>query len=131
MTGQFAGAVATDLDASRRHLGNRAATVGLLMRNTVNLGVALIALADPDTSARTTGEWLLAILAVWSLYRLLTRSRGIGWLGVDYLLVLAVCASIPVLVPDPGFHTSIPRPRRSPERRWSASRSPCRRIAAS
>ncbi|GAB3217585.1 hypothetical protein GCM10027535_08590 [Mycolicibacterium hippocampi] len=81
------------------------------MRNTVNLGVALIALADPDTSARTTGEWLLAILAVWSLYRLLTRSRGIGWLGVDYLLVLAVCASIPVLVPDPGFHTSNTAPQ--------------------
>lgn len=103
--GDAGSADGTALEVSRRQLMSRAATVGLLMRNAVNLGVALIALADPETPARPAGNHLLAILAVWSGYRLITRAPGPRWLAVDYLLVLAVCVSIPVLVPDPDFFT--------------------------
>lgn len=82
----------------------RAATVGLLMRNTINCGIALIALADPGSAAQPAGKWMLAGVAAWSLYRLLTRSRQARFLILDYVLVLVVCLSIPMLVPDPVFY---------------------------
>ncbi|MGE2832368.1 sensor histidine kinase [Mycobacterium sp. SMC-4] len=97
--------------ASGRQMAARAATVGLLMRHTVNLGVSLIALADPQSQATPAGKWVLAVLAVWSAYRLSTRSGAARWLGVDYLLVLAVCLAIPILVPDTGFHLSNSAPQ--------------------
>ena len=74
--------------AARLQLMNRAAMVGLLMRCTVNLGVSLIALADPNSLALPSGRWLLGTLAAWSLYRLLTRSQGTGWLAIDYACLL-------------------------------------------
>ncbi len=97
--------------AAQRHLMRRAATVGLLMRNTVNLGVALITLADPDGLATPAGRWLLAVLAVWSAARLLTRSHHPAWLAVDYALVLAVCLAIPVLTPAADFYASNSAPQ--------------------
>ncbi|WP_234935474.1 ATP-binding protein [Mycolicibacterium austroafricanum] len=89
----------------------RAAMVGLLMRNTVNLGVALISLADPATLALPAGKWLLAVLAAWSLFRLLTRSHRPVWLAVDYTLVLAVCLALPALVPAADFFASNTAPQ--------------------
>ena len=92
------------LDVSRRHLMRRAATVGLLMRNCVNLVVALVALADPNSLARPAGKWLLFGVAMWSLYRVVTRSHSHRMMAVDYLLVLVVCLAMPVLIPDPHFY---------------------------
>ncbi|MCV7368010.1 ATP-binding protein [Mycolicibacterium duvalii] len=89
----------------------RAATVGLLMRHTVNLGVAVVALGDPHSPAQPAGAALLALLAVWSLYRLSTRSRAARWLALDYLLVLLVCLSIPMLVSGTDFHLSNSAPQ--------------------
>jgi hypothetical protein len=97
--------------AARYQLMSRAASVGLLMRHTVNLGVALIALADPGSQALSGGRWLLAVLAVWSFYRVLTRSHRAAWLAVDYLFVLAVCLAIPALVSDPDFYASNTAPQ--------------------
>lgn len=97
--------------AAQRHLMSQAATVGLLMRNTVNLGVALIALVDPDGLASPAGRWLLAVLAAWSLFRLLTRSCAPVWLAADYTLVLAVCLALPALVPAADFYASNTAPQ--------------------
>ncbi len=93
-------------DGSRRHLLRPAQTVGLLMRNGVNLIVVVVGLADPGSQARPPGRWLLAVLGCWSLYRVVTRSRAGLLLAVDYVFVLAVCVSLPVLVADPGFYSS-------------------------
>jgi hypothetical protein len=98
-------------DAPRRHLMRRAATVGLLMRNCVGLAVALVALADPASTRLPAGTWVLVILAVWSAYRITTRTHGRTVLAVDFLLVLAVCAAIPVLTPDPHFYLTNSAPQ--------------------
>ena len=90
-------------EASRRELMTRAATVGLLMRHTVNSIAALVALADPASLARPAGKALFVLVAAWSVYRLGTRSHRPALLAVDYLLVLAVCLAIPLLVPEPDF----------------------------
>jgi signal transduction histidine kinase len=105
MTALTPDAAAPRLDASQRQLMRRAATVGLLMRNCVNLVVGLVSLADPDSLVRPAGRWLLVAVALWSLFRLLTRSHGNALLAVDYVLVLAVCAAIPILIPDPHFYS--------------------------
>lgn len=97
--------------AARLQLMNRAAMVGLLMRCTVNLGVSLIALADPNSLALPSGRWLLGTLAAWSLYRLLTRSQGTGWLAIDYAAALVVCLAIPVLAPATDFYASNSAPQ--------------------
>lgn len=97
-------------NASQRQLMRRAATVGLLMRNCTNLIVASVSLADPGSAAQTSGKWLLGVFGLWSLYRIGTRSQR-GLLAVaDYLLVLAVCAAIPMLVSHNDFysHNSAP-----------------------
>jgi hypothetical protein len=83
----------------------RAATVGLLMRNSVNLVVALVTLLDPDALAQPQGKWLLAALASWSIFRIFTRSQSHLLLAIDYVFVLAVCLAMPVLVPDPHFYS--------------------------
>lgn len=85
--------------------------VGLLMRSSINLGVSLIALADPDSLALPLGRWLLGALAGWSLYRLVTRAQGAGWLTVDYLAALAVCLSLPILAPTTDFYASNTAPQ--------------------
>ena len=83
----------------------RAAHIGLLMRNTANLGVSLVALADPLSVALPAGRYLLAVLAMWSLYRLVTRSHSPALLAADFGAVLAVCLAIPVLTPAADFYT--------------------------
>ncbi|WP_348729233.1 hypothetical protein [uncultured Mycolicibacterium sp.] len=50
-------------EASRRELMTRAATVGLLMRHTVNSIAALVALADPASLARPAGKALFVLVA--------------------------------------------------------------------
>lgn len=97
--------------AARQQLTTRAAAVGLLMRNTVNLGVALIALADPAAPGSRVGTWLLSALAVWSLIRVLTRSPQAVWLAMDYAFVLSVCLAIPVLAPAADFYTANTAPQ--------------------
>lgn len=97
--------------AARHELMSRAATVGLLMRNVVNLGVSSIALADPASLATPTGRWLLGTLAAWSAGRLLTRSHHPAWLAADYAFVLAVCLAIPALTPDADFYASNSAPQ--------------------
>ncbi|MEW5808598.1 MAG: ATP-binding protein [Actinomycetota bacterium] len=92
--------------ASRRHLLARAARVGLLMRHTVTVGVAVIGLADPLGADGSRGRALLVAAAVWSGYRLATRSPRAAWLVGDYLMAVSVCLAIPVLVPDATFYVS-------------------------
>ncbi|WP_396910868.1 sensor histidine kinase [Mycolicibacterium sp.] len=99
------------IDASRRHVLRRAAGVGLLMRNSVAFVVAVVTLADPASAALPAGRWLLLATAVWSAYRMLTRSHGAAWTAADCALVLALCLGIPVLVPDPAFHLSNSAPQ--------------------
>ncbi|CAN5883200.1 hypothetical protein BH10ACT9_BH10ACT9_09870 [soil metagenome] len=82
----------------------RAATVGLLMRNTVNVIAASTALLDPQTITAPVGRWLLIGLAVWSACRLATRSHRPLYTAIDFLFVLAVCAAMPLLLQDPLFH---------------------------
>ena len=98
-------------DASRRHMLRRAAAVGLLMRNSVALIVALVTLADPDSPASPPGMWLLALTAMWSAYRVVTRSQRRASIIVDCGLVLANCAAIPLVVPDPVFYLSNSAPQ--------------------
>jgi hypothetical protein len=105
------GVPATDLSASRRHMLRPAVRVGLLMRNWINLIVALVTLADFGSRALPVGEWLLAALGCWSLYRVATRSRHWLPLVIDYVFVLAVCVSIPALAPDPLFYASNSAPQ--------------------
>jgi signal transduction histidine kinase len=92
-------------DVSQRQLMRRATTVGLLMRNTVNLVVSVVALADHASTMRPLGRWLFVALGVWSLYRVATRSHRGMFVAADYAFVLAVCAAIPALVTDPDFYT--------------------------
>src|ERR1700680_4049590 len=98
-------------DASQRQLMRRAATVGLLMRNCVNLVVSLVSLADPGSHVLPPGRWLLVALALWSLYRIATRSQHAVFLAVDYAFVLAICAALPILDPDPTFYWSNSMPQ--------------------
>ncbi|MFV8228631.1 sensor histidine kinase [Mycolicibacterium fortuitum] len=98
-------------DASRRHMLRRAAAVGLLMRNSVALIVALVTLADPGSAASPPGRWLLALTAIWSAYRIVTRSQRRALIVMDCGLVLANCAAIPLVVPDPVFYLSNSAPQ--------------------
>ena len=100
-----AGQPSSPEDVSQRQVMRRAATVGLLMRNTVNAFVVVIALAEPQSDAQPPGQWLLTGLGIWSAYRLATRSHRTAFIAIDYLLVLAVCAAMPRLLQDPLFHS--------------------------
>lgn len=92
-------------DVSQRQLMRRAATVGLLMRHTVNLLVVVIALLDPQSVAQRPAQALLIALGLWSGYRLATRSHHPLCTGIDLLFVLALCAAMPYLLQDPLFHS--------------------------
>ena len=94
----------TGESASLRQLNRRAATVGLLMRNCVGLMVTGVALADPASQASPGGELLLGALALWSAYRLATRSRRWQPAVVDYLLVVMLSLGLPLLVSGAGFY---------------------------
>lgn len=80
--------------------------VGLMMRNVVNTGVAVLALTDPTTATQPGRIALMVIVGAWSLARLLTRSYRMTMLIADYVAVLLVCLSIPLLVSGPDFHTT-------------------------
>lgn len=99
------------MDASRRHVIRRAAAVGLLMRNSASLIVALVTVADPASAVSPTGTWLMMVLAVWSAYRLVTRSHSSVVTAIDYGLVLLACVAIPLLAPDPQFYLSNTAPQ--------------------
>lgn len=94
----------TGESASLRQLNRRAATVGLLMRNCVGLMVTGVALADPASQASPGGELLLGALALWSAYRLATRSHRWPPAVVDYLLVVMLSLGLPLLVSGAGFY---------------------------
>ncbi|MGE2716259.1 sensor histidine kinase [Mycolicibacterium litorale] len=98
-------------DASQRHLLSRASTVGLLMRHCVNIGVALIALAEPGSGATAAGRVVLAGVLGWSLFRVATRSHGRATMTVDLGVTLAVCLAIPHLTQDPAFHLTNSAPQ--------------------
>jgi integrase len=98
-------------DASQRQLMRRAATVGLLMRNCINLWVSLVALADHGSKAQPVGKWLLVVLACWSLYRIATRSQRGSFIAADYVMVLTICAATPMLVEDKSFYLSNSAPQ--------------------
>lgn len=99
------------LDVSQRQLMRRAELVGMLMRHSVNLVVAGVVLAVPQSQASSLGKFFLVTLAAWSAYRLATRSSRAFFLAVDYILVLAVCLGIPLLVDDPHFFTTNTAPQ--------------------
>lgn len=91
--------------ASRRQLMRRAATVGLLMRHTVNLVAAVSGLLDPHSDPAPLGRWLLVSLGVWAGYRLATRSHRPVCTAIDVLFILAVCVAMPWLLQDPDFYS--------------------------
>jgi hypothetical protein len=83
----------------RQYLG-RAYTVVLQMRHCTNLLAAIITLADPVSTAKPPGKWLLAALGCWAIYRLATRSHGNVFTAIDFATTLAICAAIPLLTTD-------------------------------
>ncbi len=99
------------VDASRRHVMRRAATVGLLMRNSVALIVALVALADPASRVVGPALCLLVGVAAWSAYRVATRSHHAACTVIDYGWVILVCLAIPLLAPDPQFYVTNSAPQ--------------------
>lgn len=94
------------LDVSHRHLVSRAATIGLVMRHTANLLVAVVVLTDPHSGAHLAGRVLCGALGLWAIYRLLTRSGAARPTILDVAFTVAVCLAIPSLVADPGFYLS-------------------------
>jgi hypothetical protein len=97
--------------ASQRHLLRRAGTVGLLMRHTVNIGAAVIALVHPSTGMAPGGAGLMFATIGWSLYRLVRRSQSAVPTVIDVVGTLAICLGIPLLTSDPGFYwtNSVPQ----------------------
>ncbi|WP_280825778.1 ATP-binding protein [Mycobacterium sp. OTB74] len=97
--------------ASQRHLLRRAGTVGLLMRHTVNVGVAAIALTQLSTGMRPGGAALMFATIGWSLHRLVRRSQSPVPTAIDVCGTLAICLGIPLLTSDPGFYwtNSVPQ----------------------
>lgn len=92
-------------DVSQRHLVSRAERIGVVMRNTANLLVAIVVLANHG-GAQLPGRLLMGALGLWAIYRLATRSSALPVTAVDFALTIAVCLAIPLLVDDPGFYLS-------------------------
>lgn len=97
--------------ASQRHLLRRAALIGLLMRHSINAGVAATALGAPPTEMHPSARWLLFALIGWSAYRLSTRSQRAWAIAVDYLFAIVICLSIPLLTLDVDFHLTNSAPQ--------------------
>src|SRR5215207_6625729 len=81
----------------QRHYVQRAYTVVLVMRHCTNVLAAIVALADPASTAKPPGKWLMAALGCWAVYRLATRSHGNVFVAIDFGFTLAICAAIPLL----------------------------------
>ena len=94
------------LSASRRHLTHYADVIALVMRQCVNLIVAVVVLTVPLPTAAPTGRAVLVCLAGWAIYRLSTRALARWTKVVDYALTVAVCLELPALVPGPTFYTA-------------------------
>ena len=84
----------------QRHYVERAYTVVLLMRHCTNVLAAIVTLADPASTAKPTGEWLVAALGCWAVYRLATPSHRNVYAAIDFAFTLAICAAIPLLTTD-------------------------------
>ncbi|MBJ7341589.1 ATP-binding protein [Mycolicibacterium sp.] len=90
-------------DASQRHLASRAARIGVIMRHTANLLVAIVVLANHQPTVGLPGRLLVGVLGAWAIHRLVTRSLSPAVTAIDLSLVIAVCLAIPWLVDGPGF----------------------------
>ena len=88
-----------DYGFQRQYL-ERAYTVVLQMRHCTNLLAAILTLADPVSTAKPPGKWLVAALGCWAIYRLATRSHGNIFSAIDFASTLAICAAIPLLTTD-------------------------------
>lgn len=97
--------------ASQRHLLARAAMIGLLMRHGIIGWVAVVAMLDPHSVVDARGYWLLAAVAGWSAFRLITRSLRSALLAVDVAVVIAVCLAIPLLTSDSRFYLTDSAPQ--------------------
>ena len=78
----------------------RAYTVVLLMRHCTNVLAAIVTLADPASTVKPTGKWLVAALGCWAVYRLATRSHRNVFAAIDFAFTLAICAAVPLLTTD-------------------------------
>jgi signal transduction histidine kinase len=78
----------------------RAYTVALLMRHSTNVLAATVTLADPASTAKPPGKWMVAALGCWAVYRLTTRSHRNVFAAIDFAFTLAICAAIPVVTND-------------------------------
>lgn len=94
----------TAADTARRHIIDRSGAATLLMRHTANVLVALTMAVGPADIATPAGRLLLAVIGLWSAYRLLTRSPSAVLLGVDFIATVIVCLAVPLLVSGPDFH---------------------------
>lgn len=101
-----AGLPGTDHDGvARTQLLDRAAWIGVLMRHSVNIIVAVVLLGTPEP-ASGPGKLVMGALAGYSLYRLCTRCAAPAWTMVDYLSILGVCLATPALVAGAQFYTA-------------------------
>jgi hypothetical protein len=75
----------------------RAYTVVLMMRHCTNVLAAIVTLADPASTAKPTGKWLVAAFGCWAVYRLTTRSHRNVFAAIDFAFTLAICAAVPLL----------------------------------
>lgn len=98
--------IAEAQDVSQRHLVLRAERIGVVMRHTANLLVAIVVVLNHDGGAQLLGRLLLGALGLWAIYRLTTRSSAPPVTAIDFAFTIAVCLAIPLLVDDPGFYLS-------------------------
>ncbi len=86
---------------SEQQVVARAQDMSAVLLNTVTLVVSVAVLLLPRTPESDVGFVALVLLAGWSGYRLLTRSRSLTVRLIDLGFVLAVLAAAPVFGTDP------------------------------
>jgi hypothetical protein len=91
--------------SARRHLLDRATTVAITFRHSVNAVVSIVVWVDPCVSQMAIRAGA-AGFGCWALYRLLTRSSSTLLCGVDYCLTIAICVALPTFVCGPDFYRS-------------------------
>ncbi|OJZ65924.1 hypothetical protein BRW64_10945 [Mycolicibacterium diernhoferi] len=89
----------------------RAQDVSVILLNTVTFVASISALLLPNTPESNIGLVALGLLAGWSCYRLVTRSRSTTARLIDFGYVLAVAAGIPIFGTDPQllYTNSVPQ----------------------
>jgi hypothetical protein len=70
-----------------------------------------------DRHHHPDGQRAAGTVGGWSTYRLVTRSRSRALLVVDFLVTVAVCLAVPLLVEGPDFHLTTARGRHRRHRR--------------